>query len=111
MARTFPGKKKQSFRVEGGLSMSQLEQISIEKGKLGLLTPGPCQRCNNGWMSEMENRTKALLLPLMRGVRTDLSIANQSKIAIWTTKTAMTFDYHEHTKRQAAVYFSQVARD
>ena len=72
IARTFPGKKKQQFRVGGGPSIKQAKQLSIEKGKLGLLTEGPCQRCNNGWISLMEEATKPYLLPLMRGEETIL---------------------------------------
>src|SRR5258708_4175876 len=37
------------------------------KGKFGWEIKGPCRRCNNTWMSNLENDAKPILLPLMRG--------------------------------------------
>lgn len=54
-----------------------------------------CETCNNGWMSEMENRTKGLLLRLARSEPSKLDIFLQHRLATWAAKTAMTAEFSD----------------
>lgn len=51
-----------------------------------------CVSCNNGWMSDLENETKPLLEPMMRGERTLLDLATQARLTLWLVKTAMVLE-------------------
>lgn len=62
------------------------------RGHLGLVVRGPCQRCNNTWMSELESAAKPLLLPMMKGEPTALAPEDQGTIVTWLTKTCMMMD-------------------
>jgi len=54
-----------------------------------------CQeRCNGGWMSNLEQRTKPILGPIItKGWTTPLSPASQATIAFWAVKTALVLDH------------------
>jgi hypothetical protein len=49
-------------------------------------------RCNNGWMSDLEDCAKPILTPLVQGVRSSLDTLSQITIATWAVKTAMVFE-------------------
>lgn len=51
-----------------------------------------CQSCNNGWMSDLEHRTKPILTPMIRGNAVSLTCEERTIIASWMTKTAMVLD-------------------
>jgi hypothetical protein len=52
-----------------------------------------CQNiCNSGWMSELENKAKPILSPMILGNAMTLSAAQQLTVAAWLTKCAMVFD-------------------
>jgi hypothetical protein len=50
-------------------------------------------KCNNGWMSVLENNAKAVFTPLIVDVPTDLNPVRQAITAVWTVKTAMVFEF------------------
>jgi hypothetical protein len=54
--------------------------------------PGICADCNNGWMSDIEDRTQDLLLPLMRNEPRMLAEAECRTIARWSYLKAITLD-------------------
>jgi len=54
-----------------------------------------CNICNNGWMSEMEKRTKPLLLALARGEPCNIDFILQNLLATWSAKTAMTGEFSD----------------
>jgi hypothetical protein len=64
----------------------------VARGHLGIVARGPCQRCNNTWMSQLENVAKPLLLPMMQGEQTELTPDSQRLLARWLTKTCMMID-------------------
>jgi hypothetical protein len=51
-----------------------------------------CERCNNGWMSALQNRTEPILSPLLAKQRKVLSPQKQGVLAAWTTMVAMIYD-------------------
>lgn len=51
-----------------------------------------CRKCNHGWMSDLESRCAPILKPMLRGQSQGLSLEQQTLLAQWATKTAMTLD-------------------
>ena len=70
-----------------------------------ILTPRPCSSCNTTWMSDLEKLAKPILLPLIHGIPTTLSIKDQIIIATWFVKTAMTYDLHSESQAPRPRYF------
>jgi hypothetical protein len=48
-----------------------------------------CERCNNGWMSRIENHAIPLVAPMANGVTTRLRPREQARVAAWVALTAM----------------------
>lgn len=62
-------------------------------------TPNPaivvncvCRRCNNGWMSDLEQNARPILTPLIDGTAKKITFPEQMTIAAWATKCAIAFD-------------------
>lgn len=51
-----------------------------------------CERCNRGWMSDLEASSKGALQEMMRGERTPINSMRASLIATWAMKSAMVWD-------------------
>jgi hypothetical protein len=56
---------------------------------LNLTVKRVCGPCNHGWMSELEERIKPLLTPLIHGQAATFGRDEQSAMARWTTKMAI----------------------
>lgn len=111
IARLFPDHKRQRFRINGASGQDPLRPIMPDtQGKLGLITMGPCRRCNNEWMSVLEEEASIVMKPLIGGQSAALSMADRITITRWAVKTAMTFDFMEHTERGEPLYFCQEYR-
>lgn len=54
-----------------------------------------CRPCNNGWMSEIERRTKPLLLPLFLGDSVELDPERQTILATWVMGKVLVHAYAE----------------
>ena len=52
-----------------------------------------CEGCNNGWMSELEDRSKKLLLPLILGEAGVFSKDGQKTIATWIAMKVMVAEF------------------
>jgi hypothetical protein len=52
-----------------------------------------CGKCNNGWMSELQNTTKPILVPLMQGQQIILSEQRQRLLATWVAMTVICAEY------------------
>ena len=52
-----------------------------------------CARCNNEWMSALEERVRPILSRLILGRRSTLDAAAQTELATWAVKTAYLFRY------------------
>jgi hypothetical protein len=55
-----------------------------------------CRRCNNGWMSRLEQRVQPILEPLILGEPRTLSRSDQETLAFWATKTLLGFQSIDH---------------
>lgn len=66
-----------------------VERIATKKTAV----PGVCgEDCNNGWMSVLENDTKDLLVPLINGRLTTLTVDQQVQIARWACMKSAVFE-------------------
>lgn len=52
-----------------------------------------CEKCNTGFLSQLQNRAKPFLLPLFEGVSSRLDDGAQSIIASWVAMATMTSAY------------------
>ena len=89
LVRLFPST---SIRVErsGGHALSYTQK------SIKLTVRAVCEGCNSGWMSDIENLAKPVLLPMIHGRPVRLGGPEQRAVAIWTIKTAIAFsDRHQ----------------
>jgi hypothetical protein len=75
------------------------------KKYIHLVSPMPCQRCNNTWLSRIENDAKPILAPLMHGKRSSLEPRDQVIIARWVFKTALIYDLLAEQQAPRPRYF------
>jgi hypothetical protein len=55
-----------------------------------------CERCNNGWMAELDSRAEWLTIPMARGEPVRLGTAKDVLLlGAWVTKLAMMFDFRQ----------------
>ena len=54
-----------------------------------------CKKCNNEWLSVMEQDTQPLLESLILGERRIIDLPEQPKLAAWVAKTVMTAEFIE----------------
>lgn len=54
-----------------------------------------CERCNNGWMNDLEGEAMEILKPLIAGTMPLVSISDEERtiVAKWATKTAYVMSY------------------
>jgi hypothetical protein len=64
----------------------------IQKESAVLRIRTVCEACNNGWMSQVEEDTIAVLRPLLLDLSISLSSVQQTSLAVWVMKTGMVLD-------------------
>jgi hypothetical protein len=52
-----------------------------------------CVDCNNQWLSDIQNRAKPVLIPLIKGERTGLGHEAQRRVAAWCAMATMTAEF------------------
>src|SRR5262249_11321537 len=62
-----------------------------------------CKKCNNEWMSVLQEHTKPVVLPLLKGDRTVLDRTRQNILAAWAAMTVICAEYIEPTRAAMAV--------
>ncbi len=87
-------------RAEGGAKRFRAEieregkTIPFQKSDLGITVGMPCNRCNNGWMSGLENDVMAFMPDMVyRGVKVLLDADRQTVLIRWMIKTAMVYEF------------------
>jgi len=87
-------------RAEGGAKTfnAQIERggkaSSFQKNDLEMTVGMPCEPCNNGWMSALENEVKGFMTPMVfRGDKTILDADRQRSLVRWVVKTAMVYEF------------------
>jgi hypothetical protein len=94
IAREFPDGRKSKFLMQGGYANEpEPERKFHTRGHLGMVTDKVCQRCNNGWMSDLEKKTQPFLRPMMDGERITIPTDQQLWIARWFFKVAVLYEF------------------
>ena len=82
----------ESWRTSG-----QLIENRERRGKLFARNPWiACKRCNNGWMSRLEERAIPLLKPMLDGRAVTLGFWDQATLAAWAVKTCLALQWARH---------------
>lgn len=55
-----------------------------------------CERCNNGWMSEVESNVKPTILALLEGSRTNLTNEEVSTLSFWMAVKTIVGEHASH---------------
>lgn len=87
LARAMHAVPGRQYRVRIG---TQFGERTAER--LDVVSRQVCKRCNETWMSALENRVKPLILPMLEDFPTSLSATAQQVIATWAAKMSMTLD-------------------
>lgn len=75
-------------------SHTPAEKREFKQGHIGSKSlKVACQRCNNGWLSQLESRVRPALAPLIAGERCNLTGNLQMPLATWAAKTAMVAEH------------------
>lgn len=65
---------------------------SRPSSSINVVTTRVCADCNNTWLSVIENDVRGLLGPMVQGLRTGLSEAQQLVVATWAYRMALMLD-------------------
>jgi hypothetical protein len=69
----------------------------------------PCDSCNDGWMSGLENQVKTFMTQMVyRGTKTLLDPERQADLTRWFIKTAMVYEFTSAAAERK--YFSDAER-
>ena len=91
-----PGGTVKSEQRDGSVRRYNIELFEQKVG-------GPCARCNNGWMKNLESGTREFLGPMIKSGRpTVLTPQMQLSLATWAVKTAFMFEYRHRAPRALA---------
>ncbi len=87
-------------RAQGGMKTfsAQIERggktVSFPSKDLELTVRMPCEPCNNGWMSDLENQVKPFMTGMaFRGEKALLDEDHQLTLVRWLVKTAMVNEF------------------
>lgn len=59
-----------------------------------------CEKCNGGWMSDLERQVKPIIESILEDSIKTIDVSSQTLIALWAIKTAMTLEScNTHRKR------------
>jgi hypothetical protein len=92
MAREFPNA---TWEITNRLT----NQVRKSKKYVHLIAHYPCERCNNGWMHELEDAASPILIPLIHGNPALLSVRDQVAIRTWFLMKAFMYDLHSEKQK------------
>ena len=84
----------------------QEEHVSITQrngSAIGSYRKIVCDKCNNAFLSRIQNRAKPFLIPLLEGRRTALVAKAQTAIATWATMVTMTAEFFLNSSGKIAI--------
>ena len=102
-----------------GDDLSEFMQVrpEVTHSKAPLLTVHTrevCEDCNTGWMSDMEETAKPVILQLAHAAQSGLAIAvsrqHAREFAVWAQKTALAYELTTDTDRVGTVAMGQEIR-
>ena len=88
-SRAAGGMKHFHAEIERGGETKKFKSPKLEM-KVGM----PCESCNHGWMSGLENQVKTFMTQMVyRGDKTLLDPERQTHLMRWILKTAMVYEF------------------
>jgi len=97
--------------------LGQRKPIKAVVGKTHFEIPGHsarlkarrvCSVCNSGWMSDLENRNRKIIGPLMHDVGFMMDSSQQSAVAGWALKTTIVA---ESLRKDSQCFYAKAERD
>jgi hypothetical protein len=85
-----------------GIMEGQIEEgnlLHYKKIRPQLKVKFVCKKCNNGWMSQLEDKVKLILEPIFNKKPILISTEEQSILSTWALKTTMVLETIHHTRR------------
>jgi hypothetical protein len=82
-----------STRRDSLLELSPKTRRRISGPPTSRRQPIVCLACNSGWMSQLEERVKPVLGPMLQGTPTPLDVEAQRLLARWIDKTIMVYEF------------------
>ena len=92
---TYKNRTFDQQRMERGAAFGELKV----RQRITLDAPVVCRRCNNGWMSELEDLAKPILVPLITHPHVPRSITAVEclTLASWLATKSVVVDFHNFT--------------
>jgi hypothetical protein len=84
---------------ERSVHNAKIQSGSAQSGRLRRV----CLSCNTGWMSELQEQTKPILLPLILGQRSFLHRKAQSTLSAWIAMFVMVAEFLDKTGTRIAI--------
>lgn len=92
----------------------QPEIVLRRAALLTLKTRQVCKDCNEGWMSDLEEEVKPVILKLVKSASAGIAIVlnreTMRQFAIWAQKTALTYELTSNNPRVGNVVMGQALR-
>ena len=85
-------------------AIAQTESGTLRQQRSHALVEAPiCRECDDGWMSDLENQIRPLLIDLMSGQRSLLALSPQERLLVgrWTAKSAFVLGNSVQTQEEA----------
>jgi hypothetical protein len=86
----FPDRSKHETEIRSG---------SVQSGRVRRV----CLSCNTGWMSDLQEETKPILLPLILGEDSTLTHKSQSTLSAWIAMLTMVAEFLDKTGTRIAI--------
>ena len=76
-----------ALNITGEITLSTQDREIRRASALDVTVRGVCGPCNNGWMHDLENGFRTLMLGPLHGLPASLTTADQTIVATWGIKT------------------------
>jgi hypothetical protein len=97
-------------RESGGPDYEPRQHIREGRAR-DLAAKGPCERCNSGWMNDMDHGVLDVLGPqLIKGKKVKLTKAKKALLAAWTVKYVLMNQLTHERSRRFAITDCEYAR-
>jgi hypothetical protein len=88
----------------GPFCLKRAGAAEVNLNKIELTTKSVCEKCNNGWMSELEQKVKPILERMFDGKPVTIDAEQKHLIAVWVAKIAFLWDSTKGRNANNAFY-------
>ena len=83
------------FLVRDGLDLTWRQtRVALNDHSRQILEVA-CKRCNNQWMSNIQNKASAILKPHLRGEAQGLDLSNSEALSTWATMFVLVIEFSD----------------